>query len=91
MKLPARTGQVLREIGTLRREVAVLAAIDDDANPHATVGGGLKVLQDLRILEHADLDPDVVPCGLDRPEVQLATVIGQHRERAGPKPTSCSG
>ena len=42
----------------------------------------MQVLQDLRILEHADLDAEVVVRGVERVEVQVAAVVGQHRHPA---------
>jgi hypothetical protein len=49
VKLAPRSRQVLREIGALGRELAVLAAIDDGAYPNAPSESRLDVLQYLRI------------------------------------------
>jgi hypothetical protein len=64
----------------LRVERLVLPAIDDRTNLDAPPEGGLEVLQYLRILQDANLDPDFVLCGIDRLKVELAAVLGQDRQ-----------
>src|SRR6185369_14624744 len=86
VKLASGSRQILLKIRSLRRKIAVLGTIDDHADPDAAQQSRAEPLQDLRILEDADLDADLVARRVDRSEVDLAAILGQHGQGAGPQP-----